>query len=63
MSLGEDSRRARTRETPAIIAALSNAGLRLLRSSGVTNIAAAPRRKSVRSCEVGDELRPFMTFE
>jgi len=44
VSLGEDDCRVRTRAAPQILAALRNAGLWLMRSSGLTAIASALRR-------------------
>ena len=59
MSLGEDACRVRTAEAPQILAAIRNAGLRLLRSSGLTNIAAALRRHAAKPHEA---LRLVMSF-
>lgn len=49
MSLGEDACRVRTREAPQILAAIRNAVLRLMRSSGVANIAAALRHNAAKA--------------
>lgn len=51
MSFGEDDCRVRTGEAPEILAALRNAGLWLLRSSGVTNIAATLRHHAAKAQE------------
>jgi predicted transposase YbfD/YdcC len=51
MSLGEDACRVRTGEAPEILAATRNAVLRLMRSSGLTEIAAALRRHAAKPCE------------
>jgi predicted transposase YbfD/YdcC len=51
MSLGEDACRVRTGEAPEILAAVRNAGLWLLRSSGLSNIAAALRRHAAKPIE------------
>jgi hypothetical protein len=48
MSLGEDACRVRTGAAPQILAALRNAGLWLMRSSGLTAIAAALRRHAAK---------------
>ena len=44
VSLGEDGCRVRTGEAPEVLAALRNAALWLMRSSGLTAIASALRR-------------------
>lgn len=49
MSLGEDACRVRTREAPQILASIRNAVLRLMRSSGVTNVAAALRHNAAKA--------------
>jgi predicted transposase YbfD/YdcC len=59
VSLGEDACRVRTGEAPEILAAIRNAGLRLLRSSGLTEIAAALRRHAAIPLEA---LRLVMSF-
>jgi predicted transposase YbfD/YdcC len=59
MSLGEDACRVRTGEAPEILAAIRNAALRLLRSSGLTEIAAALRRHAAKPLEA---LRLVMNF-
>jgi predicted transposase YbfD/YdcC len=51
LSLGEDGCRVRTGEAPEILAAIRNAGLWLLRVSGLTNIAAALRRHAAKPLE------------
>lgn len=51
MSLGEDACRVRTGQAPEILAAIRNAALRLLRSSGLTQIAAALRRHAAKPLE------------
>ena len=48
MSMGEDACRVRTGAAPQILAALRNAGLWLMRSSGITAIAAALRRHAAK---------------
>jgi predicted transposase YbfD/YdcC len=59
MSLGEDACRVRTGEAPEILAAVRNAALRLLRSSGLTEIAASLRRHAAKPLEA---LRLVMNF-
>ncbi len=59
LSLGEDACRVRTGEAPQILAALRNAGLRLLRSIRVTNVAATLRRHAAKPHEA---LRLVMSF-
>ena len=59
MSLGEDACRVRTGEAPEILAAIRNAALRLLRASGVTEIAATLRRHAAKPLEA---MRLVMTF-
>ncbi len=51
LSFGEDACRVRTRAAPEILAALRNAGLRLLRAIGVKNIAAALRHHAAKPQE------------
>ena len=51
MSFGEDACRVRSGEAAEILAALRNAGLRLLRSSGIKNVAAALRRHAAKAHE------------
>lgn len=51
LSFGEDACRVRTGDAPEILAALRNAALRLLRSSGLTGIAAALRRHAAKPLE------------
>ncbi len=51
MSLGEDACRVRTGEAPEILAAIRNAALWLMRSSGLTEIAAALRRHAAKPHE------------
>jgi hypothetical protein len=59
MSFGEDACRVRTAEAPEVLAALRNAGLRLLRSIRVPNVAAALRRHAAKPHEA---LRLVMSF-
>jgi predicted transposase YbfD/YdcC len=59
MSLGEDACRVRTGEAPEILAAIRNAALRLLRSSGLTEIAASLRRHAAKPLEA---LRLVVNF-
>ena len=59
MSFGEDACRVRSGEAPEILAALRNAALRLLRSRGLTKIAAALRRHAAKPHEA---LRLVMSF-
>jgi hypothetical protein len=59
MSLGEDACRVRTGEAPEILAAIRNAALRLLRSSGLTEIAATLRRHAAKPLEA---MRLVMNF-
>lgn len=59
MSLGEDACRVRSGEAPEILAAIRNAGLRLLRSSGLTKIAEALRHHAAKPLEA---LRLVMNF-
>jgi predicted transposase YbfD/YdcC len=51
MSLGEDACRVRTGEAPEILAAVRNSVLRLIRSSGLTEIAATLRRHAAKPLE------------
>ena len=50
-SWGEDGCRVRTGEAPEILAGIRNAGLWLLRASGLTTIAAALRRHAAKPLE------------
>lgn len=59
MSLGEDACRVRTGEAPEVLAAIRNAALRLMRSSGLTEIAATLRRHAAKPREA---LRLVMNF-
>jgi hypothetical protein len=59
VSFGEDACRVRTGEAPEILAALRNAGLWPMRSSGLTEIAAALRRHAAQPHEA---LRRVMDF-
>lgn len=59
MSLGEDACRVRTGEAPQVLAAIRNAALRLMRSSGLTEIAANLRRHAAKPHEA---LRLVMSF-
>jgi predicted transposase YbfD/YdcC len=54
MSLGEDACRVRKGAAPQILAAMRNAGLRLLRACNVPNIAAALRRHAAKPLEAID---------
>jgi predicted transposase YbfD/YdcC len=51
VSLGEDTCRVRTGAAPEVLAAVRNAALRLRRSSGLTEIAAALRRHAAKPLE------------
>ena len=51
MSLGEDACRVRTGEAPEILAAIRNSVLWLLRSSGLSEIAASLRRHAAKPLE------------
>ena len=51
MSLGEDACRVRTGEAPEVLAAVRNSVLRLIRSSGLTEIAATLRRHAAKPLE------------
>jgi hypothetical protein len=53
VTLGEDASRIRTGSAPQILAALRNAGISLLRTLGVTNVAEALRENA---CKVDDTL-------
>lgn len=59
VSFGEDACRVRTGEAPEILAAIRNAALRLMRSSGLSQIAAALRRHAAKPHEA---LRLIMSF-
>lgn len=59
MSLGEDACRVRTGEAPEILAAIRNAVLRLIRSSGLTEVAASLRRHAAKPLEA---VRLVMNF-
>jgi hypothetical protein len=59
VSLGEDARRVRTGEAPEILAAIRDAALRLIRSSGLTEIAATLRRHAAKPLEA---MRLVMSF-
>ncbi len=59
MSLGEDACRVRTGAAPQVLAAIRNAALRLMRSSGLTEIAATLRRHAAKPHEA---LRLVMSF-
>jgi predicted transposase YbfD/YdcC len=59
MSLGEDACRVRTGEAPEILAAVRNAALWLMRSRGLTAIAATLRRHAAKPHEA---LRLVMSF-
>jgi predicted transposase YbfD/YdcC len=51
MSFGEDACRVRTGAAPQVLAGLRNASLRLLRASGLREIAAALRRHAAKPIE------------
>jgi Transposase DDE domain len=57
--LGEDGCRVRTGDAPQVLAALRNASLRLMRSSGLTEMAAALRRHAAKPVEA---VRLVMSF-
>lgn len=59
MSLGEDACRVRTGEAPEILAAIRNSVLWLLRSSGLSEIAASLRRHAAKPLEA---VRLVMDF-
>jgi hypothetical protein len=59
VSLGEDGCRVRSGEAPQILAAIRNAALRLMRSSGLSEIAAALRRHAAKPLEA---LQLVMSF-
>jgi hypothetical protein len=56
--LGEEACRVRTGAAPQVLAALRNAGLRLLRTSGLTRIAALRRH----AAKPDEALRLVMSF-
>jgi predicted transposase YbfD/YdcC len=60
VSLGEDACRVRTGEAPEILAAIRNAGLWLLRSSGLTEIAATLRRHAAKPLEALRLVKNFV---
>jgi hypothetical protein len=58
-SLGEDRCRVRTGAAPEILAGIRNAALWLMRTTGLTNIAAALRRHAAKPLEaIGLVMRP-----
>jgi predicted transposase YbfD/YdcC len=59
MSFGEDACRVRSGEAPEILAAIRNATLRLLRSSGLTELAASLRRHAAKPMEALRLVRNF----
>ncbi len=59
MSLGEDACRVRTGEAPEVLAAIRNPVLWLLRSSGLSEIAASLRRHAAKPMEA---MRLVMDF-
>jgi hypothetical protein len=59
MSLCEDACRVRTGDAPQVLAAVRNAALWLMRSSGLGEIAAALRRHAAKPHEA---LRLVMSF-
>jgi predicted transposase YbfD/YdcC len=59
MSLGEDACRVRTGEAPEILAAIRNSVLRLIRSSGLTGIAATLRRHAAKPQEAMQLVMSF----
>ena len=56
VTLGEDASRIRKESGPQVMAALRNATIGWLRSTGVTNIAAALRRNAARVNDLFDNL-------
>jgi hypothetical protein len=56
VSLGEDASRIRTGSGPEVMAALRNLAVGLLRTAGVSNIAAALRRNAARVDELFSSL-------
>ncbi len=56
VTLGEDASRIRKGSGPEVMAALRNAAIGLLRSTGVTNIAEAVRRNAARVDELFAKL-------
>ena len=56
VTLGEDASRIRKGSGPEVMAALRNAAIGLLRSTGVTNIAEAVRRNAARVEELFTKL-------
>jgi predicted transposase YbfD/YdcC len=60
VTLGEDSCRVRTGSAPAVLAGMRNACLRLLRSSGVSNVAAALRRHAAHPQKAIDLVMEFV---
>jgi predicted transposase YbfD/YdcC len=59
-TMGEDACRVRTGSAPAVLAGMRNACLRLLRSSGVGNVAEALRRQAAHPQEALDLVREFI---
>ena len=60
VTLGEDACRVRTGSAPAVLAGMRNACLRLLRSSGVTNVAEAMRRHAANPQQALELVRQFV---
>ena len=60
MSLGEDACRVRTGAAPEILAALRNVALRLMRSSGLSEIAAGLRRHAAKPLEAMDLVMSYV---
>ena len=56
VTLGEDASRIRTGSGPEVMAAFRNAAIGFLRSTGVTNVAAALRRNAARVDDLFAEL-------
>ena len=59
MSLGEDACGVRTGQAPEVLAAIRNSVLRLIRSTGLTEIAATLRRHAAKPLEA---IRLVMNF-
>jgi len=59
VTLGEDASRIRKRSGPEVMAAIRNATIGFLRSTGVTNIAEALRRNAARVDDLFAKLGIF----
>lgn len=57
VTMGEDANRTRTGSGPQVLAALRNAAIAQLRTSGSTNIAASLRRNSARVVDLLKVMR------